>query len=139
MNLKVNQTGTLSFGEKGSSKVRIVEIEPSRSGIFPTDYWFEYLEEETNRPLIHPDFGKSDIIKSEILLPEGLVKMVFTPDLETSKNKNLEESLTDEYEIKLNTYLKEKMLPENYEEGKALFRKLEKLLTKQEIADKYFK
>ena len=80
--VKAGQTGRINFGNKGTSRVRIVEIEKSKSGMFPTDYWLTYAEDETNRPLVHPNFGQNPIIKSEILLPEGLFKQVFTPDEE---------------------------------------------------------
>jgi len=79
MDLKENDTGVIKFGDGTSSKVYVVAIDNYRSGL-PTDYWFEYQEEETHRPIIHPDLGKSDTIKSSIVLPEVLVYMVFTKD-----------------------------------------------------------
>ena len=72
------QTGTITWGDGKTSKVEVVDVESY--SVMPTDYWFKYRDEETYRPLIHPDFGKEDYIKSEILLPEGLVDLVFTKD-----------------------------------------------------------
>lgn len=82
MVIEAGKTGVLSFGDGSKSRVKLVEIEYSKSGMFPTDYWLEYAEDETHRPLVHPDFGKNDIIKTEILLPEFLFQQVFTLDEE---------------------------------------------------------
>ena len=79
MNYKINDTGVITF-DSSSSKVKLVDIDTYPASGMRSDYWFEYLDDETNRPLVHPDFGKDDMIKSSILLPEGLVYKVFTKD-----------------------------------------------------------
>jgi len=78
MTLQVGQTGTMNWADGTSSKVKVVGVESY--SFMPTDYWFEYEQGETNKQLVHPDFGKSDFIKAEILLPEGLIDYIFTPD-----------------------------------------------------------
>jgi hypothetical protein len=136
MNLQENDKGTLSFGDGSSARVYIMEIEHSRSGMFPSDYWFEYEEGETNRQIVHPDFGKSLIIKSSIVLPEELVSMIFKKD-----ESDISESVSPdgEYESLLDNHLKQTMRPEDYNKGLHLFRQLEKLMSKEEITSQYFK
>jgi hypothetical protein len=134
MNLNQNDTGILKFGDNTTARVKVVSVEHSRSGMFPTNYWFEYEEGETNRKIVHPDLGKIPIIKSSVVLPEGLVTMVFTKD---GDSLEVEEEM-DEYEQKLDDYLNRKMRPEDKEEGKQLFRKMEKLMTREQIIVEYF-
>ena len=78
MILQVGQTGTMNWQDGTSSRVRVVDKDTYTH--MPTDYWFEYEEGETNKQLVHPDFGNSTLIKAEILLPEGLIDYIFTPD-----------------------------------------------------------
>lgn len=132
MNLNQNDTGILKFGDNTTARVRVVSVDHSRSGMFPTDYWFEYEKGETNKQIVHPDFGKSPIIKSSVVLPEGLVAMVFTKD-----GGSVEEE-KDEYEQMLDAYLDKNMRPEDKEEGKMLFRRMEKLMSREEIINAYF-
>lgn len=134
MNLEVNDTGILTFGDNTTARVKVVSVDHSRSGMFPTDYWFEYEEGETNKQIVHPDLGKLDLIKSSVVLPEGLVRMVFTKD---GGSLEVEEEM-DEYEQKLHAYLDKTMRPEDKQEGLGLFKKLEKLKTREEIIAEYF-
>ena len=69
--MKIGQSCTLKFGDNTSANIELVSIDTR-------DYWFKYQDGETNRKLVHPDFGKSDYIKAEILLPEGVVKLIVT-------------------------------------------------------------
>lgn len=78
MTLEIGQTGIMTWADGTTSKVRVVGKETY--SFMPNDYWFEYVEGETNKQLVHPDFGVSDFIKSEILLPEGLIDHIFTAD-----------------------------------------------------------
>jgi hypothetical protein len=133
MNLKENDKGIIKFNDGSSAKVYLLKIEPSRSGMFPSDYWFEYEENETNRQIVHPDFGKREIIKSSILLPEFLAKQVFIKDFEVNNDFG-----DDEYENKLHNYLKANVLEKDYNKAKILFRRLENLLSKEEIITQYF-
>ena len=75
MHLKLNSTGTLKFGDNSTARVEIVKIETYK--YLPTDYWFRYVDGETNRQLNH------DIDKEKFPLPYGLVIQVYTPDLMT--------------------------------------------------------
>jgi hypothetical protein len=75
--MKIGDLGIIKWGNGTTSKVRIVDVETY--SFMSTDYWLEYLDTEENRPLIHPDYGKEDIIKSQILLPEGLMDLVYEP------------------------------------------------------------
>jgi hypothetical protein len=76
--MKVGQNCTLKYGDNTSAKIELVAIDTYSS--MPSDYWFRYKDGETNKKLVHPDFGKEDYIKAEILLPEGLVRMIITED-----------------------------------------------------------
>lgn len=67
----VGKTGTMKFKNGTTARVRIVDIDTYKN--FTPDYWLEYMEGETNKLLVHPGYGKNDLIKSEILLPEVLV------------------------------------------------------------------
>lgn len=67
----VGKTGTLKFIDGSTARVRVVDIDTYK--YFTPDYWLEYTEGETNKLLVHPSYGKSKLIKSEILLPEVLV------------------------------------------------------------------
>ena len=73
--MKIGEIGIIKWGDGKESKVRIIDIESY--SFMPTDYWLEYLESESYRPLVHPDLGISEDIKSSILLPEGLMNMVY--------------------------------------------------------------
>lgn len=75
MNISKGDTGILTFGNNSTSKVKCIEVDNYSS--LPKDYWFEYEEDENNRPLVHPEFGKSDLIKSSILLPEFIASVSF--------------------------------------------------------------
>ena len=74
------KTGTLTFGDGSSAKVIFVAKDNYPASGMPSDYWLEYAKGETNKSLVHPDFGKSPLIKSEILLPEFLFNMVVKMD-----------------------------------------------------------
>jgi hypothetical protein len=86
--MEIGTTGTVTFGDGTSSKVRLKEITNYPSIGAPPDYWFEYQEDEKHRPLIHPDFGKNAIIKSEMLLPHFLVVKVFKADNQDENKTN---------------------------------------------------
>lgn len=135
MNLNQNDTGVLKFGDNSTARVKVVSIDYSPSGFLSTDYWFEYEEGETNRQIIHPDLGKTPIIKSSIVLPEKLVELVFVKDGEES----IVEEYRDEYEQLLDAYLDRTMRPEDKETGRNLFKRLESLMSKEQIIAEYFK
>lgn len=132
MNLQTGEVVSITFADNSVAKVRLVEIEHSRSGMFPDDYWFEYVEGETNKQVVHPDFKKSPLIKSEILLPEGLVDLVIT------RANNLQDIQISEYDSKLKKYLEKNMRKEDHAEGISLFNRLKNLMSEEEIIKKYF-
>jgi hypothetical protein len=135
MDLNVNDTCTITFGDDTTARLRVVSVDPSRSGMFPTDYWFEYLEGETNKKIVHPEFGKSSFIKSELVLPETLVAKVITKD---GDDRPIGAEPIDEYEENLKAYIKKTMRPQDFDEGMFLFRRLERSMSKEEITEKYF-
>ena len=132
MNLQIGEVVSLNFADNSIAKVRLVEIEYSRSGMFPDDYWFEYIEGETNKKIVHPDFKKSPLIKSEILLPKGLVDLVIT------RKNNLQDIQISEYDSKLKKYLEKNMRKEDHSEAISLFNRLKNLMSEEEIIKKYF-
>ena len=69
------KTGIITWGDKTTSKVIVKKIQ--YYSYIPNDYWLDYAEDETHRPLIHPDYGKVDEIIAPILLPEELFYRVF--------------------------------------------------------------
>lgn len=78
--MEAGSTGTLNFADGTSAKIKFVAKDTYPSSGMPSDYWLAYAEDETNRQVVHPDFGKSPVIKSEILLPEMLFRMAVVMD-----------------------------------------------------------
>jgi hypothetical protein len=72
--MKKGTTGTITWGNGTTSKVKLEDILTYPSSGMPADYLFSYDENETLRPLIHEKFN------GLFPLPEGLVSMVFTED-----------------------------------------------------------
>jgi len=72
--------GTLTFGDNSTARVEFVSKQTYPATGMPSDYWLKYAEGETNRKLVHPDFGTSPLIESEILLPDFLFDKVVTMD-----------------------------------------------------------
>ena len=132
MNLQTGEVVNMTFADNSVAKVRLVEIEQSRSGIFPDYYWFEYVEGETNKQVVHPDFKKSPLIKSEILLPKILVDLVIT------RKNNLQDIQISEYDSKLKKYLEKNIRKKDRSEAISLFNGLKNLMSEEEIIKKYF-
>lgn len=128
MRLEIGQTGTMKWQDGTSAKVKVVGKETYST--MPTDYWFEYQEGETNKQLVHPDYGKHDFIKSEILLPEGLIGHLFVPD-----KPEFEE---DSFEAKLENYLRKNFNAAEREQASLLFSQLERRAGRKYIEDNYF-
>ena len=78
--MNAGDLGTITFGDNSTARVKFIEEKTYPATGMPSDYWLEYAEGETNRKLVHPDFGTKDFIKSEILLPEFLFHKVVTMD-----------------------------------------------------------
>lgn len=76
------RTGVITFGDGSTSKIKVVDVETYT--YLPTDYWLEYAEGETNKPLVHPDYGTSPLIKSELLIPEMIFRSFVKLDSEES-------------------------------------------------------
>jgi hypothetical protein len=72
MELNIGDTGVITFSEDSKAKVQVVDKTTYPSTGLPPNYWFWYLDDETNRPLVHPDY------EDKFPLPEGLVNRVFT-------------------------------------------------------------
>jgi hypothetical protein len=71
--MEIGSTGTLTFGDGTSAKVRLVDVDNIA-------YWLEYVEGETNRQLSpHPKFGEYPFIKSEIPLTPGMFRVMVKP------------------------------------------------------------
>jgi hypothetical protein len=73
MDIEVGNTGRLKF-DSGESRVEVVAID---NGMLGDDVWFNYLEEETHRPLIHENYDvlPKDIIKAPIVIPRSMLDM----------------------------------------------------------------
>ena len=110
--MKKGQTGTLNWGKNETSRVKIVDIDTYSS--LPSDVWMEYLDDETHRPLVHPEFGASPIIKASILLPAAVVDMVFTPDDERERGITITSVSGDDYESRFTKYI-QKNFPKRLE------------------------
>jgi len=48
-------TGIITFGNGSTARVRITKV--STYSFMPTDYILTYEDDETNRPLVHPDLS----------------------------------------------------------------------------------
>lgn len=122
--MEVGQKGTITWSDGKTSRVILKDIE-SYSWL-PTDYWLDYDESETHRPLVHPDFGVSKLIKSPILLPSALLFRVFKADEDESS-----------YEYRLKKYIEDSFPEKNRWEAETAFRKLELTAGRKYIEDKY--
>ena len=103
--MEIGVKGTIEFKDGTKSRVILKDIDTYPASGMPPDYWFGYQEDETHRPVVHPDFGKKDFIKSEILLPELFAFRVFEKetdmfseeDVKTLKTKKI---YTENYIVK---------------------------------------
>lgn len=120
MHLELNSTGTLKFGDGTTARVEIVKIDTYT--YLPTDYWFKYLDGETNQQLKH------DIEKDRFPLPYGLVVQVYKPDIDDRS----------EYELKLEQYLEKFIRPEDRDEASYLFHKLSQAVGESTVIKDYF-
>lgn len=77
---KVNQIGVVTFGDKTTSRVKIIHIDTYPASGMPNDLVFQYLEEETHRPLVNHVLEQFGHPKGSFNLPEGLADMVFKID-----------------------------------------------------------
>lgn len=84
-NMKVGTIGTLTYGDdKTTARVKLVDNSEY--------YWFDYLDGETNRKIIHPYYGKIPYILGPIMFPKYVqLSKVFTPDTDiNTQNSNQE-------------------------------------------------
>lgn len=98
--MKIGQTGILTTEQGQSARIKLECIDESKSGLFPADYWFSYPEakSERDKPVVHPDFGKSSYIKHELALPEPFIERLIDSgylvwDDEDSTSNTVKESL----------------------------------------------
>lgn len=122
------KTGTITWGDKSTSKVIVKEVETY--SWLPTDYWLDYSPDETNKPVIHPDWGVKKIIKAPILLPEALFFRMFKADL-TEEDKQT-------FDYRLKEYIHDNFLEENWFQAATTFASLKRLAGEQYIIDNYF-
>jgi hypothetical protein len=74
MNLKEGDTGVITFGDNTTAKVKVVEVVDYHASGMPTDIFFTYAENETNKKIKHPTLGE------KFPLPIGIVNLVFVKD-----------------------------------------------------------
>lgn len=122
---------TIKFSDGTTAKLELIEI--VQNSYTPNDYWFNYIDGETNRQLVHPDYGKKSFIKGEVLLPEGLVDLII--DFEDD-NENID---IDSFEYQLNKYLDNNFDNEQKREARNLFDQLARTSSKEYVINKYFK
>lgn len=75
-----DQTGTITFGDKTTSKVVITSVVTYPASGMPNDIVFKYQENETHRPLTNPALIQLGHEEGTFNLPEGLADMVFKAD-----------------------------------------------------------
>lgn len=82
MRVKVGDTGIIEFGNGTTSRVRITKIYTYPSTGMPTDIVLTYEDDETNRPLVHPNFVQNEDGKKieSFPLPEDIFEQVFMKD-----------------------------------------------------------
>lgn len=82
MRVKVGDTGIITFGDETTSRVVISKIHTYPATGMPADIVLTYLDDETHRPLVHPDFIEHiDGRKVESFpLPEEIFEQVFLKD-----------------------------------------------------------
>lgn len=73
------KTGIITWNDNSTSRVIIKELETFSNNI-PSDYWLDYLPGEGHRPIIHPDLGISELVKSAIVIPESFLLKFFKED-----------------------------------------------------------
>ena len=127
MTLEVGQTGTMNWQDGTSSRVKVVGKETYSR--MPTDYWFEYEQGETNRQLVHPDLAEEHI-KASILLPEGLIHYIFTPD-KPARDEN-------SFEARLEDYIENNFNETERRSAVNLFKQLERTAGREYIENEYF-
>jgi hypothetical protein len=71
--MEIGSTGTLTFGDGTSAKVRLVAVDDLA-------HWLEYIEGETNRQIIDPRLGFITFVKAEIGLPTDIFPLMVTAD-----------------------------------------------------------
>ncbi len=122
--MEIGQISTITFNDNTTAKIKLVHIDTYST--MPSDYWFDYVDGETNKQLIHPEYLKSSIIKSPIVLPIGLVELIVKSDLDTNS-----------YEYKLEEYLKNNFNDINIREARNLFYNLERTSGREYIEQNY--
>ena len=122
--MEIGQISTITFNDNTTAKIKLVHIDTYST--MPSDYWFDYVDGETNKQLIHPEYLKNPIIKSPIVLPIGLVELIIKPDLDVNS-----------YEYKLEEYLKNNFNEINIREARNLFYNLERTSGREYIEQNY--
>jgi hypothetical protein len=121
--MKLN-TGTIKWGDGTTSRVVIKKVETY--SWLPSDYWIDYAEGETHKPLVHPDFGTKPEIKAPILLPEEIFFRVFIRDVNITS-----------FEYKLDQYIKANFGEKERHEAENLFKSLVRLSGEDYVTNNY--
>jgi len=122
--MEIGQEGTINWSDGTTSRVILVDIE--YNSYTQNDYWLEYKDSEKHRPLVHPDLGNKEIIKSSIVLPSGLFHRFFKKDVDTNS-----------FEYKLDQYIKANFDESTWMEANSIFNSLINKMGKQYVIDKY--
>jgi len=122
------KTGIITWSDKTISKVFIKEVEVYSH--LPANYWLDYVDGEVHRPIIHPEWGIKDYIKSPILLPEALFFRVFTADITEQDKKG--------FDYRLMQYIRENFRESEWFEAETTFRSLSRLSGEDYIIKNYF-
>lgn len=122
--MEIGQISTITFNDNTTAKIKLVHIDTYST--MPSDYWFDYVDGETNKQLIHPEYLENPIIKSPIVLPIGLVELIIKPDLDVNS-----------YEYKLEEYLKNNFNDINIREARNLFYNLERTSGREYVEQNY--
>lgn len=129
--MKVGTKGTMEF-KTGISRVFIAKIQTYPASGMPSDYFFDYEENETNRPLIHPEFG------TPFPIPEGLVSTLFTPTEEVSEEETSEiDPATIEFTKRMDNYINTCFNEEDKAQGRKLFAEMERIAGRAYIEKEY--
>ncbi len=79
--IEIGDIITIQFDNGTTSKIICIDID--KSSYLEDDYWFNYCDDETNRPLIHPDLGKKPMIKGHLCFTEPMLLKIIKEDEST--------------------------------------------------------
>lgn len=125
--MNVGDKATTTFDIGDTARIRLVQIMNYSATGMPSDYLFEYLEEETNRKIEHPGAEGMPELKGKLLLPEGLLHQVVKFDSDVEKEKE-----NDEYQITIDTFING-FSGNNQASARLILEEIERLKGKEEV------